>query len=388
VRSRRLRHDALVQLIEQAYAAAETPRLWDRFLLSLAASVNATGALLLQHDLAASGAINIGVRVDPAGAALYDRHFNTLDPWAAGVRVLGPGLVATDDMLIGRADLRRTEYFNDFAVRYDATRLLTVVVDPGRGTNSVLTVLRGERDAAFERRDREFVAALVPHVGRALQIHERIRAAQHEHATAIAALDAAPCAVFLVTADAKVVLANRRGSAMLAANDGLSTERSCLQAADRPKTQRLRELCAAVSVSGLGQPRHPGGVVALDGRPSQRLALQVLVAPVSTAEPIEARDSDVTAIVFVSDPSDVRGPSEALLRQSYGLTEAESQVAARITVGWSLAEIAAERGSALATVRHQNKQILAKTGARHRSELVRLLSTTVWTTGGASRSRL
>jgi DNA-binding NarL/FixJ family response regulator len=70
-------------------------------------------------------------------------------------------------------------------------------------------------------------------------------------------------------------------------------------------------------------------------------------------------------------------PSEAVLRELYGLTPAESHVAARISLGWTLTKIAAERGSALETVRRQSKQILAKTGARHRGELVRRLSTIV-----------
>jgi DNA-binding CsgD family transcriptional regulator len=359
-----MRHDALLQLIDQVYAAAETPRHWDRFLLSLAESVNGRGALLLQHDLAASGAINIGVR---------------LDPLATGGRTLGPMVVATDAMLIGRAGPEWTEYFTDVAVQNDATRLMTVIVEQGGGTTSVLTVFCGERDAPFEPHDQQVVAALVPHVQRALQINQRISRAQHEHATAMVGLDAAPCAVFLVTADARVVMANRRGSAMLADNDGLSDDGSRLQAADRRESKRLHDLCAAVSAIGPGRVRHPGGVVAVTGRSSERPPLQVLVAPAPIVDPPGSRDRGMTAVVFVSDPSDVRGPSEALLRQSYGLTVAESHVAARIAVGWSLAEIAAARGSALETVRRQNKQILAKTGARHRSELVRLLATAVLT---------
>jgi DNA-binding CsgD family transcriptional regulator len=85
------------------------------------------------------------------------------------------------------------------------------------------------------------------------------------------------------------------------------------------------------------------------------------------------RDPRVTAVVFVSDPAEARGPSETHLRQTYGLTPAEASVAARIAVGHGLADIATERGSALETVRRQSKQILAKTGARHRADLMRLL---------------
>ena len=377
MKSRQSRQDVLLHLIEQAYAAAETPPLWERFLCSLAESVNGRGAVLLQHDLVARGAINIGIRLDPAGLAQYDRHFNQLDPWAAGVRVLGPGIVATGEMLIAAGDLRRTEYFNDFAVHYDVTRLLAVALEQRRGASAVLSVMRSERDAPFESGDRVLVSALVPHLQQALRIHHRISDAQREHAVAIEALEVVPCAVFLVDANAKIVLANGRAHAMLKANDGVTTDRSRLSAADPRETAKLRELCAAVAASRHGLPRHAGGMIALTRRVSDRPPLQVVVAPAPSAEPLGSRDERVTALVFVSDPSEERAPSEELLRQSYGLTAAESHVAARIAVGRTLPEIAAERGSALETVRRQSKQILAKTGAKGRSELVRLLVTTL-----------
>ena len=88
MRSRQSRHDVLLRLIEQAYAAAETPPLWERFLRSLAESVNGRGAVLLQHDLATRGNINVAVRIDPAGLALYNRYFNKHDPWAASARIM------------------------------------------------------------------------------------------------------------------------------------------------------------------------------------------------------------------------------------------------------------------------------------------------------------
>lgn len=76
-----------------------------------------------------------------------------------------------------------------------------------------------------------------------------------------------------------------------------------------------------------------------------------------------------------SEPADVQPPSERLLREMFGLTRTERDVAARLALGRTPAEITAERRSALETVRRQTKQILAKTGARHRSQLVRMMLT-------------
>ena len=372
MRSRHSQQNVLLGLIDQAYAAAEAPHLWEPFLVSLAEATNARGAGLLQHDLTTGGAINVAVRVDPTVHTLYDSHFNRLDPWAAPVRLLGSGVVASDHQLVP-AHARRTEYFNDFARPYDVSHLLTVSLGGSGEMNSVLSVLRGERDQPFQTDDQRLVAALVPHVQRALQIHQRILTAERERAIAVDALDALSCAVFLVDADAKVLVSNRRGQELLAANDGLSADRMGLMAATSRETARLRHLCAAVADTRSREQRHAGGMLALSRR-SDRPALQVLVTPVTSAAPFGLQRERVAALVFASDPAEDRPPSDTLLRQLYGLTPAEAHVAGRITLGWDLRRIAAERGSALETVRRQSKQILTKTAARHRGDLVRRLS--------------
>jgi hypothetical protein len=238
----------------------------------------------------------------PAAPRLYDHYFNRLDPWAAGVRLLGSGVVSTDQMLLP-PDARRTEYFNDFAVHHDLTHLLTVVLGRHGRMNSVLSVLRGDRDQPFEADDQRFVAALVPHVQRALEIYQRIVDAQHERAVAIEALDAVRCAVFLVDAEATVLLSNRRGREMWTANDGLSSDRSRLSATDRHSTARLRHLCAAVATAQSNGPGHSGGTLVIERR-SDRPPLQVVVAPARSVDPLGLHDDRIAALVFVSDPAD------------------------------------------------------------------------------------
>jgi DNA-binding NarL/FixJ family response regulator len=110
------------------------------------------------------------------------------------------------------------------------------------------------------------------------------------------------------------------------------------------------------------------------GRPSGRPALEALVTPSPPTAPLGAAGEPTTALVFVNDPSEQPLPDKARLQRYYRLTPAESDVAHRLAAGFSLEQIAEQRGTAIATVQHQNKQILAKTGARHRTELLRQLS--------------
>ena len=159
---------------------------------------------------------------------------------------------------------------------------------------------------------------------------------------------------------------------MLATRDGLSIQRGRIAAASPAHTRRLRELCAAVATTRDTSARHPGGALRLH-RPSGRLPLEVLVTPTSSHAFQCA--APATATVFVSDPVDQPRSNMTLLQHAYGLTPAESNVAIQLAAGRSLAQIADERKTAIDTIRQHHKQILAKTGTRHRGELVRRLTT-------------
>ena len=366
--------DVLVGLIGQIYDAAVDATRWKPFLVSLAESVGGTAAHILHHDLSSGGSVSASARHDPEVLQLYNEHFHSLDVLAINprARATQAGDIRTDEMLLPRIDLKRSEYFNDFSVRHDVTRLVCVILRKDPGVSSVVTILRRERDAPFDRHDIRLLGALTPHVQRALQIHERVHFATRDGIVAGDAVDAVPGGLLLVDTAARVVLANRRGRAILAAGDGLSTQRGRIAAASPADTRRLRELCAAVTTTRDTSARHPGGALRLH-RPSGRLPLEVLVAP--TSSNAFQGIAPVTATVFVSDPADQPRSNTALLQQVYGLTPAESNVATQLAAGRSLAQIADERNTAIDTIRQHHKQILAKTGTRHRGEMVRRLTT-------------
>jgi DNA-binding CsgD family transcriptional regulator len=80
------------------------------------------------------------------------------------------------------------------------------------------------------------------------------------------------------------------------------------------------------------------------------------------------------ALVLITDPADGPVLTASALHQLFGLTSAEASVALALAAGRSAEEIAAERAVSLPTVRTQIRQILAKTGALHVRDLVRLLA--------------
>ena len=74
---------------------------------------------------------------------------------------------------------------------------------------------------------------------------------------------------------------------------------------------------------------------------------------------------------MIIDPHTDQEIDRTLLKQLYGLTEAESDIAALLARGLNYSEIAEQRGVAVSTIRSYSKSIFRKLKVNCRSEVVR-----------------
>ena len=132
------------------------------------------------------------------------------------------------------------------------------------------------------------------------------------------------------------------------------------------EAQALRGLVYAVTHGGAG------GMLRVTRRAQPPLA--VLVAPLTTRLHPATVLKPALALVLITDPANNPVLAGQALQQLFGLTAAEASVALALAAGRSAEEIAAERAVSLPTVRTQLRQMLAKTGALHLRDLVRLLA--------------
>ena len=79
------------------------------------------------------------------------------------------------------------------------------------------------------------------------------------------------------------------------------------------------------------------------------------------------------AMVMITDPDRDIYPSEEIIAQAFGLTQAEARLAARLATGQSLERIATELGISEGTVRNQLKAVFQKTETHRQGELIALL---------------
>jgi DNA-binding CsgD family transcriptional regulator len=83
----------------------------------------------------------------------------------------------------------------------------------------------------------------------------------------------------------------------------------------------------------------------------------------------------VAALVFVIDPEQAPRSRATVLRSLFHLTPAESRIADGLLEGFEVAEVAERLGITQQTARFHVKRVLAKTGARRQSDLLRIMLT-------------
>jgi len=204
-----------------------------------------------------------------------------------------------------------------------------------------------------------------------LQLHRRLVGIEAVAERSIAALEYVSDAVIVVDKHGCVLHANRAAESLLRVGDGLTMQRGEVCAAAAADRSKLRALVASVSTSP-GQPgTNAGGRLTLS-RPSGRMPLRIVVAPIA-GSPLFLAPGHATAAIFVRDPEQRPSLSEDEIRCLLGVTRAEAQLAYRLAQGHDLAHIANASGTSINTLRTRLKAILAKTGTHRQIDLVWLI---------------
>jgi DNA-binding CsgD family transcriptional regulator len=366
--------DRLLGLIERVYAAPGSVEGWHGFLLDLYTSFHGAGASFISHEFTSHEAsVSVTAGFAPEDIRTYEAHWAALDPWACspGVRGLSSGSVAVGEQLVTHAEMKRTAFYNDFGRHYDVVRCIMGTIEIEDRRVSVLSVNRSENRPPFGPEETALFSELMPHLQRALQIHRRLANAQALADGSMTVLDLLAHGILLLDATGRIMFANRTAEELLRAHDGLTVHHKELFGARVSETTALRRLIAdAVATSG-GERTGAGGLV-LIGRPSGRAPLRVLVAPVARRHVLMGA-AGAAACVFITDPERSPVPAAEHLRRAFGLSAAETRVAAALLDGESVERLADRLCISRNTARTHLRHLFAKTATARQADLIRVL---------------
>lgn len=185
-------------------------------------------------------------------------------------------------------------------------------------------------------------------------------------------LDLLATGTIVVTAGARVLLANRSAERVLRRGDLLRVEGGRLRAAMPWHDEELQKLVGAALDPGVVEPMAGIGVMNLVARP-ETSPLHLIVSPLRLADD----EGTPSAAIIVRDRDAQTNVHPAFLRRLYGLTRAEARVVAELAKGKRLQEVADGLHVSLNTVRNQLKQAFNKTQTNRQSDLVSLVLTSV-----------
>ena len=363
--------EAVLGLVGKAYDASLDERRWPVFLDAFAQAVGGRSAILRSADLQANRANFIAsVGYDPAWQAAYCNHFVKVDYLMPALARFRTGEIKTSDQVSSLAEQRMTELYNEYLAPQDKVHTMgTFLVKDGSHT-LLFAVQRGKRDGAYGEEQKQLMGALAPHVTRAVQVQRKLSFLAVEKEWAFEALDQLRMGVILTDGLGVPLFVNHEAEQMMAQGNGLNLCQGRLASSNPSETALLHRL-----VAGAAQGAPVGGDMRIV-LPGTAECLHCMIVPVSpdiSASLNQSFGSGCVA-VFLSRPGGLQLPPKRV-GVLYGLSPAESRLAAELAKLNCLEQAANNLGIALGTARAQLAGVFTKTGARGQAELLMLLAT-------------
>jgi DNA-binding CsgD family transcriptional regulator len=361
---------AYSELLSTLYVAPLDDARWQLFLNRLCDFTHSAAAVFVRNDR------TLGHRMLASGGSAIasddSRSYDAADIYTAQFRkafLRNPRVgVIEGRELISREEWIRSAVCRTAEAPLGIERMTCILLSLSTGAHDLISLWRGPERPMLEQEYKELLTMLVPHLQNAIEMRHTLGIAEERARNAEAMLNGSAAASVLLDGAGRVLHMNDEAQQLILAQDGLCLRSGQLLPMDRSKRAAFAAVVSACSGS---QPENAGGALALN-RAARDRPLHLLVTPVRLAG---AQHAAVRVLVLITDPERSVHFPDATLRQLYGLTPAETEIANGLLNGSSLDEIAQFRGVSVATVRSQMKGLMGKTDTQRQGDLVRLLST-------------
>ena len=363
----------LSSVIGDIYDAAVEPVLWQQALASVCNYVGGYAAVLFWHDADIQNAEALHLyNDDPAYTRLYFEKYLPMDPFFPASSFIEAGVVRRSNEIVPQPELEQTRFYQEWIKPQGIVDAIAVNLEKGV-TRSSFIVIRtnstyGEADEPMCSR----LAALVPHLQRAVEIGRLFDQGNAKEAVLTQTLDRVEAAVLLVRADGAITFANAPAKAMLDAAVLVRTEDSVLRAA-LPEADRILHATFMTAERGDESVGVRGVAVPLTANSKDRWFAHVLPLTSGNRQKAAAAHTAVAAIFVRKTVPDAPAPLEAIARQ-HKLTASEVRVLDALLKVHGVKEMAGTLGLSPATVKTHLHNLFRKTGTRRQSELIKLVA--------------
>jgi DNA-binding CsgD family transcriptional regulator len=369
--------DTPSKVVAGLYDVSIEPSRWPHALIALGERARADAVGLLFNDFTSGrGHFERAIGIPAEALSSYRRIHSQSNIWLADEsHFRQEHATIRGSQIVGEEKVKASSFYNEWLRPIGLLNALFAVVERQNSRVMFLMLARREGKPDFEDNIIGEIETLAPVLEQALQAGRGVR---HLHAlqrAALRAVDVMPIGVMLLDRNGAVIEANRSARAVLEAGEGLIVANGGLAVVDISGRQlKLRELIARTEKQA---PAFTAGELTLLPVRRQRgqRPLTFLLLPLEqTIDPDDVKRSPV-ALLFIGDPERSVTFDQTRIARLYGLSRAESRVAALLASGYRLEQVAESLDIAHETVRKHLKQIFRKTGTYRQAELVRMLVT-------------
>jgi DNA-binding CsgD family transcriptional regulator/PAS domain-containing protein len=360
----------LLALIETIYAAVQEPLLWSVVMEGIAEAVHGESTSIFAR-FPENNLLSM-TRTDSVAWDAYATYYASVNVLMQHCDEQFPdGSVRYAHRALSDASLEKTEFYNDFFRRHDMHYSMGLKVPLGEQPAAYITCQRPKSSGPFSEREGVVYETLLPHLQRALMLHLQLVQTQSQVLGLETEIDSLGHAVFGLDRRGRMILSNRQAESITQVGDAIRLLSGEMLVSVFPEqNQRLQACLSSAIAVGAGIGASSGGSLLLN-RKSGKEPLRVSAIPFLS--PLPGSSAQLTALVFVSDPASQPLSRGATLRALYALTPAEARIADLLLQGLETRDVANGMGLTLETARFHVKRVLAKTGTKRQTELMRLM---------------
>ena len=323
-------------------------------------------AAIVAVDLAnARDSLPAFVGAEAASAVAYESRYAAHNPWRPpGGEAQGVGNLRVSDDLLSLSALKRTVFWKDFLRPMDVAHGVGLVGMHDRAHVASITLLRDERRGPYRGAELALLGRLAPHWVVACQLRERLGLLIDAERGLADVLDGLATAVLLLDRHGQFVRANPSGDALLSAGEWLALRRGRPISRHGPEALLSRAITAAAAGPSAGAGRSVVRVVDAGGR---------TVAHAAAHSVSGGTHGGAVRVALFVQPIKATGSPGSLrrtLRDAYGLTEREAELACLLDGSRSLDEVAETMGITPGSLRTRVKTVCGKLGTRGQTGLL------------------
>ena len=353
----------LSELTQLAYSAAMNHHRWQEFLDRASYLCGGIGIHLFGHDDATNSAQGVMYGgYDPVFTNKFDEYYGNINCWAPGFFQHDAGTTVHTELMCPEKELIKTEFYSDWCQPQGDLRTGGGVIlhkEQSRmfalGGN-----IRKRHSEALDHSWLRLLSDITPHMQQAIEISRAFSGMHLEKVSIAETRSAHNAAVIVVSSMRRVVYANDDANALL--ETGSIVRTSLGGRFDFTDIEHSRRFESELLQLAITNTPNPLAFLAEDGAGGSYACRIARHVPELVERSIieQCYLSENTYFLITLSKAVGNNEIKRLLKEHYGVTGAEADVAISIASGYSTTDISTKTGKSIHTIRNQLKRAMAK----------------------------